>query len=191
MHGERGNDWDRDSRPVREKLAFWERAAKRSMRGLGPLPMSRSFNSGTGFAFATGRAPREGAGVVEPPPKLNLGILNIFCELSGALEEFKWNLAKSFSSVNVCCGSGAGSYLSVCRVKQDGSGMERKGTFYKFAEGIRLFWRLLGNYGDEYSPFSGTFRAIFGAVEVAAKGFLLAAEFAVVFRILSRDAAIS
>lgn len=92
--------------------------------------MSNSLSSGTGFAELAIGAIAEGRDlssevVVEDFPKLNLGILNILVlgspveSLVEDEDDFKWNFAKSFSSVKVCGFSAtdgvgvAESYLSV------------------------------------------------------------------------------
>lgn len=116
------------------------------MRGLAmpPPAMSNSLSSGTGFAElaigAIAGTDLSSEVVVEDFPKLNLGILNILV-LGSPVEslaeededDFKWNFAKSFSSVNVCGFSAtdggvvvAESYLSVSGSKAgNDSGHER------------------------------------------------------------------
>lgn len=136
MQAAPGTDLTRLLRSVRDRFVSVDSAAKRSMRGLIVLPpaMSKNLSSGTGFVTAVSNegAIAEGTDLSTVPvsffPKLNLGILNIFLDSSGAFEEaeeFKWNLAKSFSSVNVCgfsAGDSVESYLSVSGSNQAGKG---------------------------------------------------------------------
>lgn len=132
MQAAPGTDLTRLLRSVRDRFVSVDSAAKRSMRGLIVLPpaMSKNLSSGTGFVtgFPNSEFTELSTTIVSFFPKLNLGILNIFLDSSGAFEEaeeFKWNLAKSFSSVNVCGFSGGDSvesYLSVSGSKQAGKG---------------------------------------------------------------------
>lgn len=134
MQAAPGTDLIRLLRSVRDRFVSVDSAAKRSMRGLIVLPpaMSKNLSSGTGFVTGFPNEGAEGTDLSSTPvsffPKLNLGILNIFLDSSGAFEEaeeFKWNLAKSFSSVNVCgfsVGDSVESYLSVSGSKQAGKG---------------------------------------------------------------------